>query len=174
MLIAKVPAVIAAVLFMSSVSAQAMEFADRPGPISETVISALTVRALQSEERPHRQINNHDMLHSVSVAWLKHDDRPRPISNLKRVWVVQMTLPNRPGRLSAEFSAVTKGSRIKFEYGPGKVTGWLKPTATPIAMKFGHHPGPIGNLFLPLAAEDIKFADRDFTSSLTKSNMHLN
>ena len=132
MLIAKVPAVIAAVLFMSSVSAKAMEFADRPGPISE-ITSALAVRAIQSEERSHRQINNENILHSVSVEWMKLADRPRPISNFKQVWVVQAKIQNRPGRLSAEFSAVAKGSRMKFEYGPGDVTSWLKPTASPIA-----------------------------------------
>jgi hypothetical protein len=170
MLIAKVPAAIAAVLFMSSVSAQAMEFADRPGPLSESFASALTVRALQSEERSRRQINDHNILQPASVAWIKLD-RPRPISNLKRVWVVQMTFQNRPGRLSAEFSAVAKGSRIKFEYGPGEVTSWLKPTARPIAMKFDHHQGLIGNLFPALVAVNIKFADRGITSSLTKINI---
>lgn len=169
MLIAKVPAAVAAVLFMSSVAAQAMEFADRPGPLSETFDSALTVRAMQSEERSPRQINNHSILHPVLIEWLKLADRPRPIS--KQVWMVQTKFQNRPGRLSAEFSAVAKGSRIKFEYGPGDVTSWLKPSVTPIAMKVGHHPGPIGNLFPPLVAEDIEFADRGFTSSLTKINI---
>jgi hypothetical protein len=165
MLIAKVPAVIAAVLFMSSVSAKAMEFADRPGPISE-ITSALAVRAIQSEERSHRQINNENILHSVSVEWMKLADRPRPISNLRQVWVVQRTFQTKPGRLSAEFSAVAKSSRTKFEYGPGEVSSWLKPTVTAIAMNFGHHHGPIGNLFPPSGAENIKFADRSFTSSL--------
>ena len=166
MLIAKVPAVIAAVLFMSSASAQAMEFADRPGPNSETFDSALAVRAMQSEERSNRQLNNHNILHPVSVEWMKLADRPRPISNLKRVWVVQTKLQNRSGRLSAEFSTVVKGTHIRFEYGPGEVSSWLTPTTTPIAMKFDHHPGPIGNLFPPSGAENIKIADRSFTSSL--------
>ena len=92
MLIAKFPAVIAAVLFMSSVSAQAMEFADRPGTISKTFDSALTVRAMQSEERSQLQ----NILHPVSVERLKLADRPRPISNLKRVWVVQRTFQTGP------------------------------------------------------------------------------
>jgi len=104
MLIAKVPAVVAAVLFMSSVSAQAMEFADRPGPIAENVTSALAIRAIQSEELA---------------------DRPRP--NLRQVWVAQGTFQTKLGRLSAEFSAVAKSSRMKFEYGPGEVSSWLKP-----------------------------------------------
>lgn len=171
MLIVKVPAVMAAVLFMSSVSVHAMQFADRPGQISKTVTSALTVRAMQSDERLRRQIHNHSILLPASVAWMKLADRPRPISNLKRVWVMQMTFQNKPGRLSAEFSAVARGSRIKFEYGPGEVSSWLKAPATPKAMKFAHHSGPIGNLFPPFAAEDIKFADRGFTSSLTKTNI---
>ena len=40
MLMAKVPAVLAAVLFMSSVSAQAMEFADRPGIVVIQLIAS--------------------------------------------------------------------------------------------------------------------------------------
>jgi hypothetical protein len=171
MLIAKVPAAIAAVLLMSSVSVQAMEFADRPGPISETFITALTVRAMQSEEGLRRHINDHNILLPTSVAWIKLADQPRPISNLTGVWMMQMTHQNRPGRLSAEFSAVAKSSRMKFEYGPGEVSNWLKPTATRIASRVSHYPGPIGNLFPPLAAEDINFADRGFTSSLTKDNI---
>jgi hypothetical protein len=125
MLIAKLPAAIVAVLLMSPVSAKAMEFADRPGPVSETFASALAVRAMQSEERSQRQINNRNILHPVSIEWIKLADRPRPISNLKRVWVVQTKLQNRPGRLSAEFSAVAKSSRMKFEYGPGEVSSWF-------------------------------------------------
>lgn len=167
MLIAKVSAVAAAVLFMSSVSAQAMEFADRPGPISETFVSALTVRAIQSEERLRRQINHHNIFLSVSGAWIKLGDRPRAISNVRRVWV-QTTFQNRPGRLSVEFSAVAKSSRIKFEYGPGEVSGWLKPNTAHVAMKIADHPGPIGTLFPPLGTENIQLADSTFTSSILK------
>jgi hypothetical protein len=111
---------------------------------------------LSSVHRPARGcINNQNILHPVSIEWMNLADRPRPISN----------------RLSAEFSAIAKSSRIKFEYGPGEVTSWLKPTETRIVLKASHHRGPIGNLFPPLAAEDIKFADRGFTSSLTKPNI---
>src|SRR5215217_2712839 len=120
MSIAKVPAIIAAVLFVS-VSAHAMEFADRPAPISETFASALAVRAMQSEERSHRQINNHNLLLSMSGSWIKFRNRPRAISNLRRVWVFQTTSQTRPGRLSAEFSAVAAYS-MNFEYGPGEVS----------------------------------------------------
>jgi len=56
MLIVKVPAAVAAVLFMS-VSAQAMEFAKRPAPVSETFAWAATVRSVHSDERLRRQIN---------------------------------------------------------------------------------------------------------------------
>jgi hypothetical protein len=163
MLIVKVPAAVAAVLFMS-VSAQAMEFA-KPAPVSETFAWAPTVRAVQSDERLRRQINTHNIVHPVSVEWMKLD-RPRPISNLKRVWTVQRTVQNRPGRLSAEFSALARSSRIKFEYGPGEISGWLKPPR--IAMKFAHRPGPIGNLFPPMADVDVTLADRAFTSSIVK------
>jgi hypothetical protein len=168
MLIVKVPAVVAAVLFMS-VSAHAMEFANRPGSISETFTTALTVRAMQNEERLRSQISNHTILMPVSVAWMKLADRPRPISNPTRVWVVKMTLQNRSGRLSDEFSAAAISSRIKFEYGPDEVSSWFKLAAS--TMGFDHHQSPIGNLFPPLADEDITFADRGFTSSLPKTNI---
>jgi hypothetical protein len=168
MLIAKVPAVVAAVLFMSSVSAQAMEFADRPLLIWKTSTTALTVRAMQTEEGLRRKVNNHDVILPVSSTWMKLGNPPRPISNLNRVWVEQLTFQNRPGRLSAEFSVVAKSFRMRFEYGPGETSSWLNSNATPIVMKFAHHLGQIGNLFPPLAAENIKFADHGFTSSLPK------
>jgi len=164
MLIVKVPAAVAAVLFMS-VSAQAMEFAKRPAPVSETFAWAPTVRSVHGDERLRRQINTQNIFHPVSVEWMKLD-RPRPISNLKRVWTVQRTVQNRPGRLSAEFSALASSSRIRFEYGPGEISGWLKPTR--IAMKFADRPGPIANLFSPLADVDVTLADRAFTSSIVK------
>jgi hypothetical protein len=73
--------------------------------------------------------------------------------------------------ISAEFSAVAKSSRMRFEYGPSEVSSWLKPTETRIALKASHHRSPIGNLFPSWAAINIKFADRGFTSSLTKINI---
>jgi hypothetical protein len=144
MSILKISAAMAALLFMS-VSAQAMEFADRPGSVSEALTPARTIGAIASGERLRRQIDDQSILQPVSVEWMKLADRPRPISNLKGVWVVQRTFQNRLGRLSAEFSAVTG------------------------ATNFDHHTGPIGNLFPPLAADDIAPADHNSTSSLTKT-----
>ena len=51
--------------------------------------------------------------------------------------------PEGPGRLSAEFSADVKPSGVKFEFGPGELASWLKPTATTVAMKFEDRRRPI-------------------------------
>jgi len=130
MLLVKVPAVAAVVLFLSSVSAQAMEFADRPGLMSAMISSPAATRALLSDDCTRRQINNRSVLLPASVTWTKLADRPHSISTPIRMPAAEAILP---GRLSAEFSAVAKGPGIKFEYGPGVASGWLKPTAAYIA-----------------------------------------
>jgi hypothetical protein len=167
MLKLKVPAIIAAMFFMSSVSAQAMEFADRPGPISEAFNSPSTVRALPIEDRSRRQIDNHVVLLPITKPGTKLTDRPRPISNIIPIRVVHIMLGDRPGRLSAEFSAVSRNSGIRFA---GVVSNRFKPIATPTAMKFENRPGSISNRFKALAGVGIKFEDHpDFTSSLSKT-----
>ena len=157
MLILKVPAFIAAVLFMSSVSAQAMEFADRPGPISGALKSPSIVCAMPIEDRLCRRVNNHFILRATTATEKKLAARLRPVSHLIRIQVAQMMF-ERPGRLSAEFSAVARGSGIRFEYGPGVASSWLKPTATPNAIKFENRPGSVSNRFNTMPA--VKFADR--------------
>lgn len=166
MLIAKVPAVIAAVLFMS-VSVQAMEFADPPGPISGALSSPrLTVHANPCADHSRRQINNPVALLPASVAGTKLADRPRPAS-LIRIQLVRVVFGDRPGRLSAEFRAVAHGT-MRFEHRPGKVTNRFKATNTASAMKFENRPGPVSNRFKTLASVS-KFADRrSFASSQTK------
>jgi hypothetical protein len=134
MLIVKVPAVAAVVLFLSSVSAQAMEFADRPGLISAMISSPAATRVLLSDDCSRRQINDRNVLLPGSVTSTKLADR-------------------RPGRLSDEFSAVARAPGIRFEYGPGMASSWLKPAA-------------------PHIAASSTVVDRDdFTSSLTKTTI---
>jgi hypothetical protein len=169
MLILKVPALIAAVLSISSVSAQAMEFADRPGPVSGAFNSSSAIRAIASEDRSRRQINNHLIMLPVTATGSKLADRPRPLSNLIRIRVTHRMFEDRPGRLSAEFSAVARASGIRFEYGPGLASSWLKPIAAPTVMKLKHRPAHISNRFKASVAENNKFEDRPgFTSSPAK------
>jgi hypothetical protein len=165
MLIAKVPAAIAAMLLMASVSAQAMEFADRPGIIFDVVGSLSAIRGMPTNDYSRRQINKLNILLPVQVAGTKLVERPKPISNVISTKLSQSE--NRPGRLSAEFSAVAEGSGMRFEYGPGLASGWLKPTATYTVTKFDYRPGPIANLFPTWDAVNI--TDRGFTSSLSKT-----
>jgi hypothetical protein len=130
MLIVKVPTALAAILFISSVSAQAMQFADRPSLISEVVNSSTATRALPSDDRSRRQINNRTVLLSVPVTGTELADRPSPISN-----------------------------RIRFEYGPGMASSWLNPMAPRAAITFELRPGPISNRFKASADGSIKAGD---------------
>ena len=54
-------------------------------------------------------------------------ERPMPISN---IIPTKLSQSHRPGRLSEEFSAVTKSSAIKFGHRPWMVSGRIKPIAT--------------------------------------------
>jgi hypothetical protein len=129
----KFPAVIAAVVLMLSVSAEAN--AGRPNLISG-IDSPSTVRAIPSVDRSRRQINRHVVLLPVSVAATKLADRPRPISNLIQARVAFRTFGGRPGRLSAEFSAVSKRPSIGFVNRHGQLTNRFNAIATPSAMNF--------------------------------------
>jgi hypothetical protein len=217
MLIAKVPAVVAAVLFMS-ISTQAMEFADRPGMGFDVVSSLPALHFILIDDYSRRQINNINILLPPTVAQTRMVERPKPISNVMptkvsqsdrpgrlsaefsaasksigikvayRPWMVssriktklveqpklvsniiptEVSQSDRPGRLSAEFSAVAKASGIKFGHRrPWMVGSRIKPTATSAAMSFED---PISSRFRILAALKIKSEDRrTFTSSLTK------
>jgi hypothetical protein len=173
MLKLKVPAVIAAMFFMSSVSAQAMEFADRPGPISAVLSSPSIVRAMPSADRSRRQIDNHVVLMPGTVTGMKLTDRLRPISSLIQARVAHVMFEDRPGRLSAEFSAVSSGSGIRFEHRPGVASNRFKPIATPTAMKFENRPGSISNRF-KASIVSSKSEDRPgFTASLSKTTTPL-
>jgi hypothetical protein len=162
----KVPTALAVMLFISTVSAQAMQFADRPGLISEGVSSSAAARALPSDDCLRRQITDRHVLLSHPVAGTKLADRPRPISNRIRIAAAEMMFETRPGRLSAEFSAVAKSHGMRFEYGPGMASGWLKAAADRTAIRFEHRPA---NRFTKWAAGSIKVRNRDdFTSSVTR------
>jgi hypothetical protein len=138
MVIAKASTALAAILFISSVSAQAMEFAERPGPISEMVSSSKAARALPSDDCLRRQLSNLNVLSALATG-TKLADRPSPIS-----------------------------PRIRFEYGPGPASSWLKPVAA-TAITFEVRPGPIPNRLTASTARGIKAGD--FTSSLTKATI---
>ena len=164
-MIVKVPTALAVMLFISSVSAQAMQFADRPGLISEMVRLPAATRALPSDDCLRRQITNRHVL-SDPVTGPKLADRPRPISSRIQIAVAEMMFATRPGRLSAEFSAVAKSNGMRFEYGPGMVSGWIKAAAAHTAMRFEHRPA---KRFTAWVAGSIKVGDRnDITSSLTR------
>jgi hypothetical protein len=169
MVIVKVPTVLAAILFVSSVSAQAMQFADRPGLISEMVGASAACHVLRSDDCSRRQIANGGILLSAllsaPVTATKLSDRPRPISSRIRIAAAETIFETRPGRLSAEFSAVAKSYGMKFEYGPGLESGWIKAAATRTAMSVGHRPA---NRVTAWVVGSIKVGNRDdFTSSLT-------
>jgi hypothetical protein len=160
----KVPTALAVMLFISTVSAQAMQFADRPGLISEGVSSSAATRALPRDDGLRRQITNRHVLLSNPVTGTKLADRPRPIRI--RMAAAEMMFEVRPGRLSAEFSAVVKSHGMRFEYGPGIASGWLKAAAAGTATRLEHRPA---NRFTNWAAGSIKVGHRDdFTSSLTR------
>jgi hypothetical protein len=165
MVIVKVPTALAAMLFISA-SAQAMQFADRPGLSSEIISASAAGRAVRSDDFSRRQIAHRNVLLTAPVTAAKLADRPRPVSNRIRIAVTEMMFESRPGRLSAEFSAVTKSYGMKFEYGPGMASGWLEAAATRTAIRFDHRPVTRSTAW---AVGNIQVGSRDdFTSSLTR------
>jgi hypothetical protein len=80
------------------------------------VSSSAATRALPSDDCSRRQITNGDVFLPAPVKGKKLADRPRPISTHLRIAVAEMMFETRPGRLSAEFSAVAKSHGMKFEY----------------------------------------------------------
>jgi hypothetical protein len=154
MLIAKVSAVVAAVLFMSSVSAQAMEFADRPGiTVANSAIEVASVRDLA-----RRQINQPESLWGT-------DERTRAI--LESIFKL-LAEPQGPGRLSAEFSPVVVDSG-KFEHRPIMIGSRIKVVTRRVGMRFEDRPGPATGRLNTLTAVTSKLLDRIVTSSVRKS-----
>src|SRR5688572_28384828 len=105
MLILKIPGVFAAVLFMSSVSADVMELADRPG-VTSGLSASRAILTMPTGDCLRRQINNQVILLPVQAAERKLSDLPRPVSLVPIR--LSATLGNRPGRLSAEYGTVSR------------------------------------------------------------------
>lgn len=144
---AKVSAVIAAVLFMSSVSAQAMEFADRPG--MPVVRSMPTLQVTSDLAR--RQINQPKSL-------LGSDEKAMAI--LDSIFAL-LAEPEGPGRLSAEFSPVVVDSG-NFERRPIMIGSRMNDAIRRAAMRFEDR---------PRHAVTRKFVDHIVTSSVRKSKV---
>jgi hypothetical protein len=165
----RVPAIIAGVLFMSSFSADAMEFADRPG-MTSGLSAPLAIRAMSMSDCLRRQIDGPVILLPVQAAARKLSDRPRPVS-LVPIRLSATMLRDRPGRMSAEFSAISIGSDVGREDRAAVQSSHLRLIPAPTAMTFENRPGPISNRFKTLAAASIEYADRrGFTSSLARTD----
>jgi hypothetical protein len=143
MLNGKISALVAAVLVMTSASAQAIEFADRPGM---PVVSSMT--ALQTPsvgDLTRRQIHQPKSL-------LGTDERAMAILNS----ILALAAPEGPGRLSAEFSQVVSDTG-NFELRPIMIGSSIKYTVRHAAMRFEDRPGP---------AITSKLVDQIVTSSV--------
>ena len=150
MLNAKVAAVIAAVLVMSSVSAHAMEFADRPGMTVVSSMPALQVTSVGDLAR--RQINEHKSLLGTDAGTM----------GIVNSILALLAEPKGSGRLSAEFSpvAVNHGN---FEHRPIMVGSSIKVTIGRSAMRFEDRPG------LATVRLTNKAVDQIVTSSVRKT-----
>ncbi len=146
MLNAKVSAVVAAVLVMSSASVQAMEFGDRPG--MSVVSSSPTVQVASVGDLARRQIGQPKSLLGI-------DEQTLGIVN---AILATSAATEGPGRLSAEFSAVAVSSG-DFEHRPIMIGSRIKDTVKRAAMRFENRPGP---------ALSGKIVDRIITSSMKK------
>jgi hypothetical protein len=146
MLVSKAQIVVGLVLLMSSASVEAMEFGDRPGVKSPSFAVA---RLSVSHDRLRRQIGNCRTLYNKAPVQLKITDRPRPLFTVIDDAVVSSK--HGPGRLSAEFSAVSWSSKVKLD--PRRaVSIRRKPNVIIGEMKFEDRPGPVSNPFAGKAA----------------------
>jgi hypothetical protein len=156
MLNAKVSAVIAAVLFMSSVSAQAMEFADRPGM---RVVSSLPAsQGAWVGDLARRQIHQPKSL-------LGTDEGTKAILNSIFELLAEA---EGPGRLSDEFSPVVVNSG-NFERRPIMIGGKIKNTIRRAAMRFEDRLGLAPTRLNTATAVTSKLAGRIVTSSVRKT-----
>jgi hypothetical protein len=154
MVIAKVPAVVAAVLFMSSVSAQAMEFADRPGTSSTGSIKIASVGDMS-----RRQIRQPNILGR---------DRRTGLVVLNSI-LVNSNEGERPGRLSAEFIPIVSDG---LEYMPVRTSkGRVRYCPTSAAMRFEDRPGFAGARLGAQTTAGNTIADRIVTSSVRKAKV---
>jgi hypothetical protein len=110
MIILSVPAVLAA-LFISSVSAEAAGFANRPDMLDRASPPPV-VHA--SHDVSRRQINGHSALRTASITAIKLPHRPTPVSNF-RSKKASVEIAGGAGRLSPEFSPVIRRSVVIFK-----------------------------------------------------------
>lgn len=127
--------VVALVLMMSSASAEAMEFGDRPGLTSG--VSSAPLSASVSQDRFRRQVDSYSFLDQSAAVRLNLTDRPRPLFTVMDEAMVSSN--QGPGRLSAEFNVASwtvtfKGASIH-----------RKPNVVIGGMRFEDRPGPISN-----------------------------
>jgi len=135
----KFSAAIAAVLFISAGAAQA---GGRPFVDSGIGSSQATILAWPLEDRGQA---NHRLVRSAIVATTRLASRHRPVSKPVPTRLAAVTYPDRHGPVI---------NRLGARYG--------------LSIKIGNHPGSISIRLKALAAGDIRFADRLFTSSLSK------
>ena len=141
-------AAVFAILLMS-VSAEAMEFGDRPGMVAGLSSPTLS-HTMPDSDRLRRQI---DALAQFEISGSKLADRPRPISNVIHVRVSSLTKDG-PGRLSPEFSAVSATSPVRLVSKlPGNIR--RKPTAKFGVMRFRDRPGSMSNYFKDIAIASV-------------------
>jgi hypothetical protein len=149
MLNGKISALVAAVLVMSSVSAHAMEFADRPGM---AVVSSMPARqAAFVGDSARRQINQRKSL-------LGTDDWTMAIVNS----ILAPEIEGQ-GRLSPEFSPVIVRND-NFEHRPVMIGSKIKDSVTRAAMRFEDRPGPVitSKLVDQIATSSVRKATANF------------
>ena len=154
MLNAKVSAFVAAVLVMSSVSAQAMEFGDRPG--MAVVSSMPAVQVASAGDLARRQI-----------------DQPKSLLGTDRQTMVivnsvfsLLSDSEGPGRLSAEFSLVADNSG-NFERRAVMSGGKIRDISR-LSMTFADRPGVVSARMNGLTRVTEKLVDRVITSSVRR------
>lgn len=158
MLNAKVLAIVAAVLVLSSVSVRAMEFADRPGTM---VVGSLAAKLVaQSGDLARRQVHHHKSL-------LGADEQTMTILNS-----ILASLPEGPGRLSDEYSptAVDSGN---FERRHTMIGSRTKVVTRCSIMRFEDRPClSAARVTTPKRLTD-KFGDRTVTAGVRKTPFAL-
>jgi hypothetical protein len=137
----KFSAAIAAVLFMSAGAAQA---GGRPYLASGMASSQATVVAMSME---HGGQFIHHIVRPTPI--MKLASRHRPVSKPVAIRSAAKTFSERP-------------------YQPSLVSNPFTFVVVPIEIKFENRRGLVSNSFKALAIGDIRFADRLFTSSVSK------
>jgi rare lipoprotein A (peptidoglycan hydrolase) len=144
----KVAAVWAGLIFMSSVTAQSMEFDDRPGlssPRKPHFMPAVTAPAVTFQGREPLPPGTPLFMSSVTVQAIKFEDRPLPLPPgtplfMSSVTVQATKFEDRPRPLppgTPLFTSSVTAPAMKFEYRPRPVS---------------HHPAPSSSVesFLPI------------------------